>query len=236
MKNLAIIPARCGSKGIKDKNIRDLCGKPLMAYTIEAAVSSGCFDEIMVSTDSEKYAGIAESYGASVPFLRSEQTASDTASSWDMVREVLEAYQKIGRTFDTFCLLQPTSPLRNADDIKAAYERYEERASFAVVSVCEAEHSPLWCGKLPEDGEFTDFIDPNAMAQRQAAGCYYRLNGAIYIVSTDRFSKDSFLYQKGSFAYIMPQSRSVDIDTMLDFKLAQLILSENMEPMDEFRS
>ena len=121
MKNIAIIPARSGSKGLKDKNIRNLNGRPLLAWTIEAAVRSGEFDEIMVSTDSEAYAEIARRYGADVPFLRSPATATDTASSWDTVAEVLENCRERGSTFDTFCLLQPTSPLRNAEDIRNAY-------------------------------------------------------------------------------------------------------------------
>ena len=173
MKNIAIIPARSGSKGVKDKNIGDLCGKPLIAYTIEAAINSGEFYEVMVSTDSEKYAEIAKQYGANVPFLRSAVTSSDTASSWDMVEEVLKKYAEIGASFDTFCLLQPTSPLRTAEDIKNAYAIFREKADFAVVSVCEAEHSPLWCGHLPESGEFIGFIDQDSMKQRQAGGKFY---------------------------------------------------------------
>ncbi len=226
MNNIAIIPARSGSKGIKDKNVKNLNGKPLMAYTIDAAIKSGLFQEIMVSTDSEKYAEIAKAYGANVPFLRSQVTATDTASSWDMVDEVLEGYQHIGKDFDSFCLLQPTSPLRTADDIINAYAIFYEKAEFAVVSVCEAEHSPLWTGHLPKGGEFVDFIRHEAMGQRQAMGCFYRINGAIYIVDCEHFKNDRFLYQKGSYAYIMPQIRSVDIDTELDFKLAELILNE----------
>ena len=224
MRNIAIIPARSGSKGVKDKNIRDLCGKPLMSYTIEAALNSGEFDEIMVSTDSEKYAEIAKECGASVPFLRSSETATDKASSWDMVNEVLTGYKKLGKVFDTFCLLQPTSPLRDAEDIKNAYSIYREKADFAVVSVCEAEHSPLWCGHLPESGEFINFLSTESMKQRQAGKKYYRLNGAIYIVNCKRFENESFLYQQGSFAYIMPQNKSVDIDTEIDFKLAEVIM------------
>lgn len=223
MKNLAIIPARSGSKGLKDKNIKILGDKPLMAHTIEAAINSMMFDEVMVSTDSNEYAGIAMSYGASVPFLRSEQTATDSASSWDMVEEVLNNYRDLGKTFDTFCLLQPTSPLRNSEDIRAAYKLYEELAEFAVVSVCEAEHSPLWCGQLPDNHEFTGFIDQKSIQQRQAGKKYYRLNGAIYIVDVDRFRRDHFLYCSGSYAYIMPQIQSVDIDTEIDFLLAELI-------------
>lgn len=226
MKNLAIIPARSGSKGVKDKNIKALAGKPLMAYTIEAALKSGQFDEVMVSTDSEWYAEIAISHGASVPFLRSEKTATDNASSWDMVEEVLSQYEERARFFDSFCLLQPTSPLRTSHDISAAYDLFREKADFAVVSVCEAEHSPLWCGHLPENNEFVGFIEKDGIGQRQSSKKFYRLNGAIYIVSIERFRKEKYLYQKGSFAYIMSQERSVDIDTDLDFKMAELLLQE----------
>lgn len=224
MKNIAIIPARSGSKGVRDKNIRDLCGKPLMDYTIEAALESGEFDEVMVSTDSERYAEIARQYGANVPFLRSAKTASDTASSWDMVDEVLVRYAAIGKTFDTFCLLQPTSPLRTMEDIQGAYELFRTKAEFAVVSVCETEHSPLWCGQLPDDGEFIDFLPKDTPKQRQATGKYYRLNGAIYIVDTARFKQNKYLYQKGSFAFIMKQEHSIDIDTELDFIIAETLM------------
>ena len=225
MRNLAIIPARSGSKGVKDKNIKDLCGKPLMAYTIEAALESGEFEEVMVSTDSEKYAEIAKACGAKVPFLRSDKTSSDTASSWDMIEEVLKKYREIGREFDTFCLLQPTSPLRGAEDIKKAYDLYRKKAEFAVISVCEAEHSPLWCGHLPDSREFVDFIDREGMNQRQAGGTFYRLNGAIYIINAEKFKYDRFFYRKGSYAYVMPQNRSVDIDTEIDYKIAELLMN-----------
>ena len=224
MNNIAIIPARSGSKGIKDKNIKELCGKPLIAYTIESALDSGVFDEVMVSTDSETYAEIARKYGASVPFLRSAANSSDTASSWDMIEEVLDKYENENRYFDSFCLLQPTSPLRNASNIRDAYKLYYDRSSFAVVSVCEAEHSPLWCGHLPESSEFDGFIDPENIGQRQAGGKFYRLNGSIYIVNIKRFKNDSFLYQKGSYAYIMSQDQSVDIDTDIDFLLAEILM------------
>ena len=226
MKNIAIIPARSGSKGVKDKNIRNLAGKPLMAHTIDAAIHSGQFEEVMVSTDSERYAEIAREYGANVPFLRSELTATDTASSWDMVEEVLSKYEGLGKSFDTFCLLQPTSPLRTAEDISKAYSLYRGKADFAVVSVCEAEHSPLWCGHLPENQEFINFIDAESMKQRQAGGKFYRLNGAIYIVDIKKFREDHFLYQRGSYAYIMRQDRSVDIDTEIDFLISEVIICQ----------
>lgn len=232
MGNIAIIPARSGSKGLKDKNIRLLNGKPLIAYTIEAAIKSGEFDEVMVSTDSERYAEISKQYGAAVPFLRSEENAADSAGSWDVVDEVLQKYEEAGRVFDTVCLLQPTSPLRSGDDIREAYALFREKADFAVVSVCEAEHSPLWCGQLPENKEFVGFIDESAMKQRQAGGRFYRLNGALYIVSCKRLKESRYLYQKGSFAYVMSQSRSVDIDTELDFRFAELLMQEGANGPD----
>ena len=224
MKNIAIIPARSGSKGLKDKNIKLLNSKPLMAYTIEAALKSEQFDDVMVSTDSEKYAEIAKSFGAKVPFLRSAETSTDKASSWDTVAEVLGRYAENGQTFETLCLLQPTSPFRTAEDIKKAYKLYTSKANFAVLSVCEAEHSPLWCGHLPESGEFLNFINQDAMKQRQAGGKFYRLNGAIYIVNCEKFKTDRYFYQSGSFAYIMPQERSIDIDTALDFRMAEFLM------------
>lgn len=226
MKNLAIIPARSGSKGLKDKNIRLMHGKPLLAYSIEAALDSGCFAEVMVSTDSQQYADIAKTHGASVPFLRDEKNARDQSSSWDMVDEVLAKYHEQGEDFDSFCLLQPTSPLRNAEDIRNAYELFFEKKAKAVVSVCEAEHSPLWCGQLPESLSFEHFLSEANTGRRQDMGRFYRLNGAIYIADTERYRENHYLYDKDGYAYIMPQERSIDIDTKLDFTFAELILDE----------
>lgn len=226
MRNLAIIPARSGSKGIPDKNIKPLNGVPLMVYSINAALHSGVFDEIMVSTDSGKYADIAIKYGASVPFLRSDEASGDKASSWFAVREVLDNYKSRHMTFDTFCLLQPTSPLRTSDDIINAYELYGEKASVAVISVCQMEHSPLWCNTLPESRSLSAFKKILQNLQRQELDVYYRLNGAIYIASIPEFLQDDNLYREGSYAYIMPTIRSVDIDTELDFKYAEFLIKE----------
>ena len=140
MKYLAIIPARSGSKGLKDKNIKLLNGKPLIAYTIEAALTTKIFEEVMVSTDSSYYAELSRQYGASVPFLRKEELAKDNTSSWDVVKQVLEDYKKMGIVFDKCVLLQPTSPLRTKDDITNAITLYQEKNAETVVSVCETEH------------------------------------------------------------------------------------------------
>ena len=140
MRSIAIIPARSGSKGLPDKNIIKLKDKPLLAYSVEAALASGEFAAVHVSTDSPLSADIARQFGADEPFLRSEETSSDTASSEDAIREVLRRYQEQGVTFDAFMLLQPTSPLRTAEDIHAAFALLKENNADSVISVCEMDN------------------------------------------------------------------------------------------------
>lgn len=224
MNNIAIISARSGSKGIPDKNIKEFNGRPLMAYSIEAAIESRLFSSVMVSTDSERYAAIAEAYGAEVPFLRSRAASSDSASSWDAVEEVLQGYERMGRQFETFCLLQPTSPLRTAEDIIHAYAVYDEKQAIAVLSMTELEHPLAWCGKIDGTLSLDGFTTRSQDDQRQKSEKYYRPNGAIYIVSVPEFRKDNFLYREGSYAYIMPKERSVDIDTEFDFRFAEFLM------------
>lgn len=225
MKNLAIIPARSGSKGLKDKNIKKLCGKPLMAYTIETAIKSKKYDMIHLSTDSYKYANIAKEYGADVPFLRKAELANDTSVIWDTVRDVLDEYEKIGKKFDTVTLLQPTSPLREIDDIIQSFQVFEKKNAEAVVSVCEMEHSPLICNQLDETGSMRDFIKKEIVSlPRQNLPKYYRINGAIYLLKIDVLKKYSTLYDSEVYAYIMKQETSIDIDNILDFKIAEQMM------------
>ena len=223
MRNIAIIPARSGSKGIIDKNIRYVCGKPLMAYTIEAAVKSGLFDVVHLSTDSEKYADIGKKYGADVPFLRTPDNASDVASSWDVVTEVIEKYKSMGDTFDTFSLLQPTSPLRDDKDILNAFLLMNEKKADAIVSVCESEHSPLQCNTLPNNLSMKEFLSKGNV-RRQELETYYRLNGAIYLSKVDLFMKSKDIYALNCLALIMSQEHSVDIDSELDLKYAEFLI------------
>lgn len=229
MKNLAIIPARCGSKGLVNKNIKDLCGKPMLAYAIDAARNSGCFEEVMVSTDSEEYATIARKYGAKVPFLRSEKNANDVASTWDMVLEVIQKYRQYGKEFDTFCLLQPTSPLRDEDDIRGAYQVYQDNAGESVVSVCECEHSPLWTGTLNDKLEMYGFLSGNRSKQRQQQEKYFRVNGAIYIMNINVFCKEQNLYGPKSYAYVMDKRKSIDIDDIYDFEYAEFLMGKRKD-------
>ena len=228
MKNIAIIPARSGSKGLKDKNIRLLNGKPLLSYTIEAALKSKCFDVVMVSTDSKKYAKIAMEYGAEVPFLRGEENSKDNASPWEVVKEVLMKYKESGKEFDTFTLLQPTSPLRNAKDIKNAYAELKEKNANAVVSMCELECSMHLVNKLPKSLSKKGFISNEQYnKRRQDIRPYYRFNGAIYISKVKTFMKHMNIYDDKCYAYIMDRSRSYDIDDALDLKIVEAILKRN---------
>lgn len=224
MRALAIIPARSGSKGLKDKNILPLGGKPLLAYSVEAAVDSGCFDTVFLSTDSESYARIGARYGTQTPFLRSAAAASDTASSWDAVREALAGYSALGKEFDFVMLLQPTSPLRISQDICAAFALIKEKQAHAVVSVCEAEHAPQACKPLPADGCLADFVKDADHVRRQDVTPCYRINGAIYLLDVPWFLRNGMCYDASVFAYIMPQERSLDIDTEVDLVFAGAML------------
>ncbi len=227
MKNIAIIPARSGSKGLKDKNIMRLNGKPLLAYSIEAALKSKCFDTVMVSTDSKKYAKIAEEHGAEVPFLRSEETSKDSASPWEVVREVLENYRALGKEYDTFTLLQPTSPLRTAKDIRNAYAEMKEKNANAVVSMCELECSMHLVNTLPKSLSMKGFIsDEQYNKRRQEIRPYYRFNGAIYISKVKMFMKHMNIYNDRCYAYIMDRSRSYDIDDKNDMKIVEALLKK----------
>lgn len=227
-KVLAIIPARSGSKGLPDKNIKNLAGKPLIAYSIKAAMESGVFDTVMVSTDSEKYAEIAIEYGAEVPFLRSKEMSSDLATTRDVVLEVLDRFEKSGKKFGTICILQPTSPMRTAQDIRNAMELFEVKNAKAVISVCETDHSPLWINTLPEDKNMERFLDNRGDFPRQQLETYYRLNGAIYLYETDFYLEHEYVYQKECYAYIMSRENSIDIDGQLDFDFAEMLMERSL--------
>lgn len=227
MNNLAIIPARSGSKGIIDKNIKDLNGKPLMAYTIEAAQDSNIFACIHVSTDSDLYADIARKFGADVPFLRIPALSTDEAGTMDAVRFVVNEYINLGRQFETVTILQPTSPLRTSEDIKCAFKIFREKNADSVVSVCETEHSPWLCNTLPDNFSLSNFIDIKKVGRRQEMKQYYRINGAIYIQTTKSLMRYGNIYGENSYAYIMDKMKSVDIDDEFDFFLAKMLLNYN---------
>ena len=232
MKNIAVIPARSGSKGLPDKNIRPVNGKPLLAYTIEAALESGCFDTVHVSTDSERYAEIARQYGADVPFLRSAALATDTASTWDAVREVLARYDELGKRFDTMMLMQPTTPLRTGEDVKEAYALLQKKQAKSVIAVCEVDHSPLWCDTIPDSGSMKGFGRKDlAWVNRQDLRPYYRVNGAIYLLSVNGINipPDDEIYEDTCYALFMDRKKSVDVDSEDDLALVEFLLARRAQ-------
>lgn len=224
MSNIAIITARSGSKGLKDKNIKELCGKPLISYSIEAAINCKLFEKVMVSTDSEIYAEIGKKYGAEVPFLRSSRNSDDTASSWDVVKEVLARYADMGYKYDTIALLQPTSPLRSSQDIIDGYKLMEEKKADSITAVCEMEHSPLWSNTLPENLSMKDFERKEYDCPRQQLPLYYRINGALYLRKISYIGENIQILNENEYALIMPQNRSIDIDAELDFSIAEVLM------------
>lgn len=224
---LAVIPARGGSKGVPGKNIRELAGKPLVVYTIEAAIESGVFEKVIVSTDSMEIAEIARKSGAEVPFIRPAEISGDVASSDEVIKHAVDFFEDRGDIFTKVCKLQPTSPLRNATHIKEAYQLVQEKDADFVVSVCECEHSPLWSGKLGDDLSMDDFVrDEIKLACRQKLTTYYRLNGAIYMAKMDAFKRERGFFGANGYAYLMAQTDSIDIDSELDFKIAECIMRE----------
>ena len=226
-RSLAVIPARGGSKGVPGKNIRLLSDKPLIAYTIEAAIQSNLFDHIIVSTDSEEIAEVSRKYGAEVPFLRPDDLSGDAVSSDAVVLHALEYYEMQGEKFDTVCKLQPTSPLRAGKHIIEAYNLLLDKDSDYVVSVCECEHSPLWSGVLGPDNSMDSFMEEqNKSSCRQYLPKYYRLNGAIYIAKVELYQKNRNFLGKNATAYIMEQEDSIDIDSILDFEIAEFLINK----------
>ncbi|MFG6346185.1 MAG: acylneuraminate cytidylyltransferase family protein [Lachnospiraceae bacterium] len=224
MSVLGVITARSGSKGIRDKNIRELNGKPLIAYTIESALQSHYIDEVMVSTDSDVYADIAKKFGAVVPFLRSNRNSEDMSKSVDVLLEVLDEYEKREKYFDNIVMLQPTSPLRTYKNLNEAFDLFYEKNADSVVSVCECEHNPLLSGILPDDWSLFEFIKSENNLRRQELQKFYRLNGAIYISKVTALKEIRSFYGENSYAYIMKQRESIDIDTELDFEYADFLL------------
>lgn len=231
---LAVIPARGGSKGVPKKNIKELAGKPLIAYTIEAAIKSDIFERVIVSTDSQEIADVANAYGAEVPFLRPREISGDMISSDDVILHALSYFQQHDIVFNEVCKLQATSPLRNSGHLKEAYELFSERKADFLVSVCECEHSPLWSGVIGDDLRLDDFIsDKVKRSCRQELQTYYRLNGAIYMGKTCQFMENKSFLGKNSIAYIMKQRESIDIDSQLDFKIAESIMEKVRRVLDE---
>lgn len=220
---LAVIPARGGSKRLPRKNLLDLAGKPLIAWTIEAAKHSKYIDHFVVSTDDQEITSVSKKYGAEV-LTRPSELATDTASSVDVV---LHAIEKQNKHYDYVVLLQPTSPLRTDQHIDEAIELIFEKNADAIISVCETDHSPLWANTLPEDGRMDNFIREDVKGKRsQDLPKFFQLNGAIYVSNTAVFEQTNGFIVNQSYAYVMSRKDSIDIDTYLDFEFVNLLMNK----------
>ena len=225
---IAVIPARGGSKRLPGKNVKNFCGKPLIQWTIDAAIESEVFDRVCVSTDSDEIALVARQCGAEVPFLRPKELASDTSTTASALTHFVETLeQQDGLSISYVCLLQPTSPLRSAEDIRNADRLLTGENLDAVISVCELEHPIHWCNRLGPELSMKGFTKPAINVDSQDQGVYYRLNGAIYFCRKSVATKLESLYNDNveSRAYVMDQISSVDIDTELDFAIAETAIS-----------
>ena len=226
-KVLAVIPARGGSERILKKNILNLAGKPLISWTIEAALASKYIDDVVVSTDDNEILTIAKKYGAKVPFIRPDKFSSNHASSISVVLHVIEFFQKVDERYDYIILLQPTSPLRTVKNIDESIELLQQKKCDAIVSVCNVDHSPLWSNTIPSNGSLSNFLDDQVLNSRsQDLESYYRLNGAIYLCKLERIlNEKTFFIQDNIYAYKMNRENSIDIDEMIDFNIAEMLMS-----------
>ena len=224
---LAIILARGGSKGVPRKNIRALCGKPLIAWTIEEMKKSKYIDLGIVSTEDDEIKKVAESFGGNVPFLRPKELARDDTPG---IEPVLHAIDKLPN-YDYIVLLQPTSPLRKVEDIDGAIEFCINRQAKSCVSVTEAEHSPYWMYSLSNDEVMIPLlkISMDNSYQRQKLPKVYRLNGAVYVAECNFIKKNRSFIGSETLGYVMPQERSLDIDTISDFDFAEFVIRKSEE-------
>ncbi|MEX0997212.1 MAG: acylneuraminate cytidylyltransferase family protein [Flavobacteriaceae bacterium] len=223
---IAIIPARAGSKGLPGKNIKLLNGKPLIAYTIEAAQKSKNISRVIVSTDDNNIAEISKKFGAEVPFLRPDHLASDTALSIDVYEYTvkrLELEENI--SIESFIVLQPTSPLRTSQNIDDALKLFSQKNAFSVISYCQEHHPISWHKHIDKSGKIVPIFEDKLLNRQEIKPTYFP-NGAIYILNKQVFQTRSY-YGENSFAYLMQRRNSVDIDTLDDFEWAEFLLCKH---------
>lgn len=221
MSAIAIITARGGSKRIPKKNIKEFCDKPIIAYSIEAALKSGIFDEVMVSTDSEEIAEIAEKYGAKVPFFRSSENAGDFASTADVIAEVLECYAREGKTFDYTCCIYPTAPFVTAKKLQDALQKMIDEDADSLMPVVSFSFPPQR-GMVIREGKLSYMFPENAMKRSQDLETMYHDCGQFYFLKTDEFLKEKKLVLNKATAMEMSELEVQDIDNESDWNLAEL--------------
>lgn len=226
---LSVVTARGGSKGIPGKNIKLLCGHPLISYTISAARKSRYVDDVIVSTDSDEIAEVALRYGAEVPFMRPCELAADTAKSIDALVHARDMMKSMGREYDAIVLLQPTSPLRHAGEIDEAIETFFSHGMMGVASVLEAAENPILTRYIGDSDVLHPVIPVSSTVRRQDMPRFYHVNGAIYVNDSHSLTNETSL-NDNPIAYIMEKDCSLDIDNIEDFLRAEIILKELGDP------
>jgi N-acylneuraminate cytidylyltransferase/CMP-N,N'-diacetyllegionaminic acid synthase len=224
-KILCLMLARGGSKSLPNKNLMPLNGRPLIYYTIKAVQESGCFDRFVLTTDSGEIARVAKDLGVEVPFMRPRELARDDSLGVDVIVHALKWIEANDGKYDYVQYIFPTAPLRTADDIRKGVEILLEKDADMVISVCEADHPRQWYNALPEDNSLRGFIKPEYFGKnRQDFPKAYRVNGSIYIGRWEIFYHRKNWFEQNTYAYIMPRERSIDIDSAIDLKLAELLM------------
>ena len=221
MKTLAIITARGGSKRIPRKNIKHFLGKPILAYSIEAAVMSGIFDEVMVSTEDEEIAEIAKSYGAKVPFYRSEKTAGDFATTNDVLLEVIEEYEKRGQKFDMACCIYPTAPFVTSEKIKDAMSKLEASDADTLIPVVQFSYPPQRAMVIRDEllqFKYLEYIDSRSQDLEKE----YHDVGQFYCFKVEPYKKNQKLMLGKILPYVVPEMEVQDIDTESDWQIAEI--------------
>ena len=221
MNNLCIIPARGGSKRIPRKNIKPFMGEPIIAYSIDAALKSGVFDEVMVSTDDEEIAGVARQHGASVPFFRSAETANDYATTVDVLLEVIETYKQQGKVFDTICCLYSTAPFVTSDRLKEAYAKISDNvdACFTMVEYSYPVQRSL---RINENGRVEMRHPEHLKSRTQDLEKVYHDAGQFYYVKTKTLIEEKTVWCKKTAPLVLSELEVQDLDTLTDWQLAEM--------------
>jgi len=226
-KILCTICARGGSKGVKNKNIKELCGKPLIAYTIEQAKASGLFEHIVISTDSDTIASASKEYGGEVFFKRNPEMASDTASKLDVIQDAfIRSERHYQETFDYLVDLDATAPLRSVEDIINSYQQFLNNDNDNLITAMPSRRSPYFnLVEIDATGKVTlsKKLD-STIARRQDAPKSYDMNASIYIWKRNIILNEDSLFLEKTGLYVMPEERSIDIDTELDFEFVEFLM------------
>ena len=221
MSAIAIITARGGSKRIPHKNIKPFLGKPIIQYSIEAALKSGVFEEVMVSTDDEKIARIAKECGALVPFFRSKENSDDFSTTADVIREVLKAYEDRDRKFDYACCIYPTAPFLTAETLKDAMEVLREKKADSVIPVVKFSFPPQRA-VVVRDGAIKMNMPEYALARSQDLEPWYHDCGQFYCLDVESFYKQGSLVMENTYPYFQDEMNVQDIDTLEDWEMAEM--------------